>query len=149
MKKLIIAMVAVLSMGMSAEAKTVKTTFKVSGSCELCEQRIEKAAKKVSGVLSCQWNQSSQVCTLVYDNSKTSPSKVQRAIAAAGHDAGKVKASTAAYNKIPSCCRYRSSSSSTDCHNGRHSQCTTTSKSSSKSKSSKSSSSSHRHHGNC
>jgi Cu(I)/Ag(I) efflux system membrane fusion protein len=33
--------------------------------------------------------------------------KVETAIAKVGHDAGSVKASTAAYNKLPGCCKYR------------------------------------------
>ena len=76
---------------------------------------IEKAAKSCKGVLSARWSQKSHQLTLVYDNAKTTPDKVQKAIAAAGHDTGSVKASNAAYNKLPSCCKYRSGSMK-NCH---------------------------------
>jgi mercuric ion binding protein len=101
------ALLAMITMSVAAQAKTVKTTFKVSGLCDLCEQRIENAAKSVPGVLSASWNMRTQKLVLVYDNKKTTPAKVQRAIAAVGHDAGSVKASAKAYSRIPSCCRYR------------------------------------------
>ena len=45
MRKIILTMLAVMTMSVAAEAKTVKTTFKVNGMCEMCEARIEKAAK--------------------------------------------------------------------------------------------------------
>jgi mercuric ion binding protein len=115
MKKTMFTLLAVMAMTLTAQAKTVKTTFNVSGKCELCEQRIEKAAKKVPGVLSASWNVKTQKLALVYDNKKTTPTKVQKAIAAAGHDAGTVKASAAAYNKIPSCCRYRGGAKGASC----------------------------------
>ncbi|MCI6074690.1 MAG: heavy-metal-associated domain-containing protein [Prevotella sp.] len=115
MRKLVLTMLAVMAMSVAAQAKTVKTSFKVDGMCDMCEARIEKAAKSCKGVLSASWSQKTRQLTLVYDNAKTTPAKVQKAIAAAGHDAGSVKASNAAYNKLPSCCRYRSGSMK-NCH---------------------------------
>ena len=110
MRKIILTMLAVMTMSVAAEAKTVKTTFKVNGMCEMCEARIEKAAKSCKGVLSASCSRKTHQMRLIYDNAKTTPAKVQKAIAAAGHDAGSVKASDAAYNKLPSCCKYRSGS---------------------------------------
>ena len=51
MKKALLLMAAVLTLG-TAEAKTVKTTFEVKGNCDMCQKRIEKAAKSVKGVTS-------------------------------------------------------------------------------------------------
>ncbi|MFZ1236693.1 MAG: ATPase [Prevotella sp.] len=108
MKKFIIILAAILSMNAAVQAKTVKATFKVGGNCaELCKPRIEKAAKQTAGVISATWNQKDQMMSLVYDNEKTNVNKVEKAIAATGHDAGRVKASSAAYNKLPGCCQYR------------------------------------------
>lgn len=108
MKKFIIILAAILSMNAAVQAKTVKATFKVGGNCaELCKPRIEKAAKQTAGVISATWNQKDQMMSLVYDNEKTNVNKVEKAIAAAGHDAGNVKASSAAYKKLPGCCQYR------------------------------------------
>ena len=108
MKKFMMTMVAVLAMSAAVQAKTVKTTFKVGGGCtEMCKPRIEGAAKKVPGVVSAKWNQKTQKLALVYDNTKTNAVKVEKATAATGHDAGNVKATDAAYNKLPGCCKYR------------------------------------------
>ena len=44
MKKMIILLVAVLSIG-TASAKTVKKVINVNGQCDTCENRIESTAK--------------------------------------------------------------------------------------------------------
>lgn len=115
MKKTIFILLAGLTFGASVEAKTVKTKFKVSGKCEMCEDRIEDAAERVKGVTDAEWNAKTQTLTLVYNDAKTTVAKVQKAIAAAGHDAGAVKASDAAYNKLPGCCQYRTGKADASC----------------------------------
>lgn len=101
-------MAALLVMGAAAQAKTVKATIKVGGGCaDMCKPRIEKAAKAVSGVNSAKWNPKTHQMTLIYDNTKTNVKKVEKAIAAVGHDAGNVKAANATYDKLPGCCKYR------------------------------------------
>ena len=106
MKKAFLLMAAVLMLG-TAEAKTVKTTFEVKGNCDMCQKRIEKAAKSVKGVISARWDKQEGLLSLVYDNKQTTPEKVQKAIAAAGHDTGTQKADTKVYDKLPGCCKYR------------------------------------------
>ena len=106
MKKSILLLAAVLMLG-TAEAKTVKTTFEVKGNCDMCQKRIEKAAKAIKGVTSARWNKQSGQLTLVYDNKLTSPEAVQKALAAVGHDTGNFKADKAVYDKLPGCCKYR------------------------------------------
>ena len=108
MKKVILTMLAVAAMSATMQAKTVKTEIPVNGKCnEMCKPRIEKAAKAVPGVLSASWNLKAQKLTLVYDNIKTDTKKVQKAVAASGHDSGNIKAPQATYNKLPGCCKYR------------------------------------------
>ena len=106
MKKLILLAVVACSF-VAANAKTVKETFKVGGNCETCKERIEKTAKGVKGVISANWNSKTKQLALVFDDKSTSVEKVQKAIAAVGHDAGNVKASKAAYDKLPGCCKYQ------------------------------------------
>ncbi len=106
MKKTMLLLAAVLMLG-TAEAKTVKTTIEVKGNCDMCQKRIEKAAKDVKGVTSARWNKKDGKLLLVYDNKQTTPEKVQAALAAAGHDTGKFKADDAVYEKLPGCCKYR------------------------------------------
>ena len=46
---------------------TSKTeTFKVSGNCEMCKARIEKAAK-IDGVIKAEWSDETKLLTLVYE----------------------------------------------------------------------------------
>ncbi|MCH3995609.1 MAG: cation transporter [Prevotella sp.] len=107
MKKMMVLMMSALLLSGAASAKVVKTTFKVGGVCNSCKARIEKAAQSVKGVKTASWNVESKQLNLAYDNQLTTPLKVETAIAKVGHDAGSVKASTAAYNKLPGCCKYR------------------------------------------
>jgi len=91
---------------------TVKTTdkqatFTVYGNCEMCKERIEKAAKLVTGVTSAKWNRDSNSINVTFNEKSTTLTEIHRAIAAAGHDTDKFKANDSVYNKLPGCCKYR------------------------------------------
>jgi periplasmic mercuric ion binding protein len=90
----------------SKSIATKTETIKISGNCDLCESKIEKAAK-LEGVSKADWNQETKVLTLVYDPSKVKSDDVQKKIAAAGYDTEKYKADDKAYNTLPGCCKYR------------------------------------------
>ncbi|WP_300687657.1 TonB-dependent receptor [Chryseobacterium sp.] len=79
--------------------------FYVRGNCASCKARIEKAAKG-AGADAAEWNAEKQTVVLNFDPSKTSSDKILRAIADAGHDNEKYKASDAVYNGLPGCCLY-------------------------------------------
>jgi copper chaperone CopZ len=117
MKTIKLFLVAVLAITVSAtvsaqmndhsKMSAPKTEIiKVSGNCESCKARIEKAAK-VEGVTKADWNDKTKVLTLVYDPAKVSSDNVQKLIAAVGHDTPKYKAETKVYNALPGCCKYR------------------------------------------
>lgn len=80
--------------------------FKVSGNCESCKARIEKAAK-VEGVSKAEWNEKTKLLTLVYDPSKVRGIDIQKKIADVGHDTSKFRAELKTYNALPDCCKYR------------------------------------------
>lgn len=82
--------------------------FKVSGNCEMCQQRIEKAAKQVKGVISARWDVNAKVLHLDFDSKATSKQDISKAVAKAGHDTEFDKAPQAAYENLPACCLYRS-----------------------------------------
>ena len=103
--KFFIALVA-LTISTVVFAANKTETIKVPGNCELCKARIEKAAK-VTGVAKADWSEKTKVLTLTYDPTKVKGDDVQRKIAAAGHDTPKFKATTAVYNALPGCCKYR------------------------------------------
>lgn len=94
-------------------APTIKTAvFSVNGKCNNCKARIEKAAKEVKGVEAATWNLKTKKLSLKYNSDETNVETVSKAIARVGHDTQYDKATAAAYNALPSCCKYRESSKS-------------------------------------
>jgi membrane fusion protein, copper/silver efflux system len=91
----------------TVEINNEATEFKVSGNCDMCKERIEKAAKSVKGVTSAEWNVNSKKIHVEYNGMKTSNEAIQKVIAKAGHDTELFKADDAVYNQLPECCRYR------------------------------------------
>jgi periplasmic mercuric ion binding protein len=72
----------------------------------MCETRIEKAAGSLEGVSKADWNKETKVIELVFDDTKTSTDKIEKAIATVGHDTPNHKAKDEVYNKLPACCKY-------------------------------------------
>ncbi len=86
--------------------RSMPESIKVSGNCDMCKKRIEKAAMSVPGVKSSSWDSDTKI--LVVNYSKESKSdEIQKAVAKAGHDTPKYKATKAAYDALPGCCKYR------------------------------------------
>lgn len=107
MKTRLVNLVVMLLIGATtlfAQSKTEK--FKVFGNCDMCKNRIEKAAMAVAGVSKADWNTETKIMELSFEASKTDVHKVQMAIAMAGHDTEMHKASNKAYNALPGCCHY-------------------------------------------
>src|SRR6187401_1074494 len=108
-KYLFIIAMLTISVGLSAQANKAKdstVTFRVSGACEMCKERIEKTLK-IRGVRSADWNVDSKILTIIYNPGIVSFLKVNKIIAEAGHDTELEKAKDAVYNELPSCCHYR------------------------------------------
>lgn len=91
---------------MESSADKTHDMFTVSGNCEMCKSRIEKAAKSVKGVISANWDVNAKVIHLDFDSKVTSKGDISKAIAKVGHDTELDKASKAAYDGLPSCCLY-------------------------------------------
>jgi len=107
-KIIIIAILAiVITSSVYSESATTKTeTLKVSGNCDMCKTRIEKAAK-IDGVTKAEWSTKTKTLTATFDPAKTNIEAIGKKIAASGHDNDKAKATDAVYDKLPSCCLYR------------------------------------------
>lgn len=98
--------VVIIGLNVAAQNTALKTEkIVVSGNCEMCESRIENAAK-VSGVTKALWDQKSHILTLVYNPQKIKSTEVQKRIAAVGHDTPQFKADSKTYNSLPGCCKY-------------------------------------------
>jgi Cu(I)/Ag(I) efflux system membrane fusion protein len=87
-------------------SKAAELQFKVGGNCEMCKDRIETAAKSVTGVESANWETDTKMLHLNFDSSKTNSDEIQKAVAKVGHDTEKFKASDEVYSKLPECCLY-------------------------------------------
>ena len=83
-----------------------EATFGVSGNCDMCKSRIEKAALSVSGVLMATWDKNTKKLTAHFDGKKTNKEAIAKAIAEAGHDTELQKASKGTYQDLPECCQY-------------------------------------------
>lgn len=91
----------------SQENNFIKDSFKVSGNCEMCKSKIEKAANSIEGVKSAKWNMVSQKMTIKYNTYKTTVSLIQESIANVGYDTGTYKAKDETYNNLHHCCKYK------------------------------------------
>ena len=81
--------------------------IKVFGECGMCKSRIEKAALKVDGIKSANWDEDTQRLTVNYEESnKDVIDKLQKKIAKVGHDTEAYKADDKVYNALPACCHY-------------------------------------------
>lgn len=81
--------------------------FKVYGSCDMCKERIETAAKSVAGVGTAVWSSNTKILMVDYNASTTNGDAIQKAVANVGHDTEKFKATAEAYKQLPECCLYR------------------------------------------
>jgi copper chaperone CopZ len=86
--------------------KNAKHEFHVSGNCEMCKNRIEKAALSVSGVKSANWHLDCGTLYLILNENKTSVASVQAKVVEVGHDTDSLKATKESYDKLHSCCQY-------------------------------------------
>ena len=72
----------------------------------MCEARILKAAKSTLGVASAEWDVDSKLLVVNFDSATTTLAKVEKQIAAAGHDTKNIQATDAKYTDLPACCKY-------------------------------------------
>jgi copper chaperone CopZ len=102
---LLVIVITLFSANSFADEPATKTNFRVSGNCDMCKKRIEKAAK-LTGVKSAVWNTETGIMNVSFVPSVISADQIQQRIAEAGHDTDKYKASDEAYSKLHKCCRY-------------------------------------------
>lgn len=79
----------------------------VAGACEMCKERIEKAAMERKGVKSATWNISSKMLTVTFNPEQVDVPKILCRVADRGHDNDFETAKDDVYNKLPKCCNYR------------------------------------------
>ena len=91
------------------KAKTSSThaMLGVQGNCNMCKERIEKAALGVKGVSSAMWDATAKKLHLDFNASVTNLPVISKAIAKVGHDTEKDKAIPEVYKALPGCCKYK------------------------------------------
>lgn len=111
--KIIIVAILAIALGSNSYAQThdhssmtSTKAIKVSGNCEMCKARIEKAAK-TDGVSKAEWNIKTKTLSATFDPAKTNIETIGKKIASAGHDNEKAKADIKVYKALPGCCQYR------------------------------------------
>lgn len=112
-KLLFLSFFVLITAGVSAQQIT--QSFSVSGNCGMCKKTIEAAATK-QGAVSATWDKSSHQLSVSFDPAAVSEASIKQAIADAGYDADGVKASAAAYEALPDCCKYKAEKSETHAH---------------------------------
>ena len=81
-------------------------TYNVPGNCEICKNHIETAARSVQGVTQADWSLEYKTLKVMYFPQQTTALAIQTAVANAGYDTDRVKATDSDYAKLKSCCRY-------------------------------------------
>ena len=95
-----------LTVNAQDNSKNKKTLIKVSGNCEMCKMRIEKAALSVKGVKYANWSIPDNDLRLIYNSNKIDILEIHKSISSSGHDTSKLKAPLEIYNALPNCCLY-------------------------------------------
>jgi copper chaperone CopZ len=125
MKRVILSIAVIAALGLTScknetkkETETTTTTemskvmamtelsFGVRGNCGMCKNTIEKAANRVEGVASANWDVDKKKIDVSFDDTKTDAMAIHKAIAASGYDTEKVAGDEEAYNGLPGCCKY-------------------------------------------
>jgi len=88
------------------KSKNAKYEIEVSGNCDMCKKRIEKAAFSVKGVKSADYHLDDNTLHLIINEEKCSILDVKKAIASVGHDTDEVKATDEVYENLHGCCHY-------------------------------------------
>ncbi|RKE98254.1 heavy-metal-associated domain-containing protein [Ichthyenterobacterium magnum] len=107
MKNLIIVFVMFIGTLSFAQNKNAKASIEVDGVCQMCKDRIEKAAINTKGVKFATWSVDTHELKLIFDERKTNLKAIQKSVTAVGHDTKEMKASDEAYSKVHPCCKYR------------------------------------------
>lgn len=107
MKMFLAMIIAVLFSAASSaqDGKLKNESFKVSGNCDMCKNRIETAAKS-AGASSASWDSKSKLLAVTFDASRTNSDAIAKKVSAAGHDAKNFRADDKTYKTLPSCCQY-------------------------------------------
>jgi copper chaperone CopZ len=102
----ILALVLVSAFASTVFAQDTKTdTLSVKGmSCTMCERRIEKNIKKLTGIKAIEADSENEIAVVTFDPAQTSKGAIEKEISRIGYDAGNYPADKTARENLPGCC---------------------------------------------
>ncbi len=83
-----------------------ENSFFVDGICGMCKTRIEDMANSVKGVKWAEWNLDSKLLLVKFEDD-INTEKLAKVLSKGGHDNWLSTSKDGAYNKLHSCCKYR------------------------------------------
>ncbi len=86
-------------------AEGYKVEIKTSAVCIMCKEAIEYDLAFEKGVKSAELDVPSKIVTVVYNPKKTDADKIRQRITKVGYHADDFKCDSAAYEKLPFCCK--------------------------------------------
>jgi mercuric ion binding protein len=101
----LISVLVLLSGTAAAQTKDTTVTILTSAQCGDCKERIENALNYTKGVKFAELNNDTKVVTVKFAQKKISLKEIYAKINAIGYDADGSKATPAAVEKLPNCCK--------------------------------------------
>lgn len=89
----------------AAKAKSQTIQFKTSAICDMCKDRIEEKLNYTKGVVYAEQNLETKVLTVKYKTKTISAEEIYKIVSLTGYKAGDLERDTAAFKKLPKCCR--------------------------------------------
>ena len=117
MKKLMIALVAMVALTLGGKAQQVTDSLtytkdgmavakiKTSAVCDMCKETLEKAMAYEKGVKQSDLNVDTKILTITFDPKKTSLETLRIAVTKRGYDADGLAADKNAYDNLNACCK--------------------------------------------
>lgn len=100
---LILILPAFFLLGQNSNVKEIK--IKTSAQCGMCKEAIEETLAFERGVRKSVLHMKTKEVTVEYDQRRTNPEKIRKAISKIGYDADDVAADKKAYEKLEACCK--------------------------------------------
>lgn len=87
----------------ASKSDTIST--KTSVVCGMCRERVEQNLAFEKGIRDVEVNLETKLVFVRFDPRKTNPPEIRKKISKLGYDADEVEADSAAYEKLPACCK--------------------------------------------
>jgi periplasmic mercuric ion binding protein len=89
----------------SQNRNTDEVKIKTSAQCPMCKESIEKMLTFERGVRHALLDMETKEVTVRYNNRRTDPEKLRKAITKIGYDADDQQGDEKAYSELPGCCK--------------------------------------------